>query len=1401
MILLILNILYILENSNAQINSYGSTKSPSDIVIKYEKSELYNNPNIINFTHFKSLDHGIDLIYPNNWSIMKSENNIKNNYRVLTLTTLPEFYNDVQEQLRLHIFPSYYYKSLEEGLRVKSELPNLIITEPFKEISIGKLKLGSLIYTYSDYKYKEAAVLKIGFIHNYKFYIFYYFAQRAEFYDYLPTIKAIIESISFDKTKLYENFDMGIQMPYIPSWKVHEQTTMSGLGLQNKTIFNLEPNNTLFNNKLEIGIEVVKPYINLKEFGLRKIEDFSTDSSLYNNFTLLLTKDIFKETNFTSKLSLSNLSHNIFNETSTFLFSYTFPPNKKYYGFLTFGKTILSDKIYSILFTSEIEKFHHYFPQILESISSLRTFELLSYENFDMGMKLKYPSYWTYQNGTGTETSILTYVDDIIFYPKNRQNSSSYPEIKIFSFYNKNNTVDNMIEKQINYYKTRNNKYHDLSILASNHNSRLLNFSYYPNDIDPLIIKCSELITSTITEKKEYHIQYCAEKEKYSDHLPVVNTIIKSLQTFSVLRYEKNLQNEGGLLLEYPSSWNKIESFSSDENISLKKINNPSIHINIFSPNRSITNLESFYKTIYENNNFDVIQKELINIYSTKGKPIPSNKVTFKYVFFDNSKLVSIYGIHLSLKFNNYIYSVWCYSKYDTILSSAKIMLNSIKILDSYKKSHTVFSNYTDPTMSFDIPIPVDWSITFNDFDELQLNTPLFENSSEIDYDSSIYIRNIRDSNILGKTISEIVGNDLSLKHDPDYLLPDEIIEIKDIGKSSENSSAYSSEYISRSSLGHYHYLDTYIVGKNNSLFYVQYSSLDKYYNYLPIVNHIINSIYLKNTSQSNIQLGFNVEGRPTGIAYNANTNLIYITNSDSDSVSVIDAGNFHKKKSIRVGKNPDAIAVDPSINYIYVANLDSDSISIIDGTQNKEIRSIKVGPLPSTLAVNTLTHKVYVIDEDNTNLYVIDGPNDLKPDIIPTYGNDLDSGIGVTVNEVTNQVYVVNPYTQYVTIIEGETNDMIKNISMSSPFPDPDLRPFAITINPFTNHAYILSIESTLYELYLSSLNLNNYEIFNQKLGEDFLPLILDLNEITNMIYVPMSVNNSLAIIEPTDTNFTIKSIITDSYPYDVAIDKKQDIIYVTNYLSNTVSVINGTNNRNMFGIEYIIDTDIINYNILGFNIPLNSTKDAILYCNGERFVNNTFKFYTSGTPIQCLAKSELNGRSTPIVSSLWYEQNNPKHNTNPITFVVTEHGKVTGKFSDLGNFIKLASPVISLFVLVSVVIIFLSPSLFGKIRYKNELLFIDKRQKELLSKTEIIGIDGSIIVGILFFLTVTEGFEQHEQNEITLITASVIFPFALSVIMAIINRENLATKLTLAGFINLIISIILIVIMKVFT
>jgi hypothetical protein len=88
-----------------------------------------------------------------------------------------------------------------------------------------------------------------------------------------------------------------------------------------------------------------------------------------------------------------------------------------------------------------------------------------------------------------------------------------------------------------------------------------------------------------------------------------------------------------------------------------------------------------------------------------------------------------------------------------------------------------------------------------------------------------------------------------------------------------------------------------------------------------------------------------------------------------------------------------------------------------------------------------------------------------------------------------------------------------------------------------------------------------------------------------------------------------------------------------------------------------------------------------------------------------------------------------------------------------------------------------------------------IDIRKSAALKElgvTDVIQIDATVIAGVLIFLTIGTEFNKLA---LTYMTASIVYPFAISAIRAITKGSaESGIKLMMAGFVYLMVAIILI-------
>ena len=70
----------------------------------------------------------------------------------------------------------------------------------------------------------------------------------------------------------------------------------------------------------------------------------------------------------------------------------------------------------------------------------------------------------------------------------------------------------------------------------------------------------------------------------------------------------------------------------------------------------------------------------------------------------------------------------------------------------------------------------------------------------------------------------------------------------------------------------------------------------------------------------------------------------MYVTNTNDDTVSVINTANNSVIATISVGDHPTDLAFDSANNRMYVTNVSDDTVSVINTANNSVIATIPVG-------------------------------------------------------------------------------------------------------------------------------------------------------------------------------------------------------------------------------------------------------------------------------------------------------------------------------------------------------------------------------------------------------------------------------------------------------------------------
>jgi YVTN family beta-propeller protein len=516
------------------------------------------------------------------------------------------------------------------------------------------------------------------------------------------------------------------------------------------------------------------------------------------------------------------------------------------------------------------------------------------------------------------------------------------------------------------------------------------------------------------------------------------------------------------------------------------------------------------------------------------------------------------------------------------------------------------------------------------------------------------------------------------------------------------------------------------------------------------------------------------VGSKPGAIAVNPQTNKIYVVNSGESTVSVIDSNSGNIAKKIPVGISPTSIAVDTSGNKIYVANQNSSTVSVIDGYNDSEITKIRVGYSPQDILFDSNSHTLYVADSNGsvyvistlsnrvtTNSAIGGRPIALAGTGLQEYflggGNfpkiwvaSISDGTVRVINALTNKpeayiklgpeaapvsmasdsyysgdhfpkIFVANNNYGNISVINALNNTVVANITLEK-----GNTPSYITYDPKHDGLYVTDSKHNIVYVINGTGQLGE---FRKAIGRvltlrDIRVLTLrenisspsyidfDPENSPGVIYVANSGGNTVSEIS-TATGAYLRSISVGENPGYIAHNTKTGMFYVSNRASNTVSVINGFSSKVAAGVTFNVN-------------PGNSGQ---VTCNNKEYPTNTYVFIDVGT--KCTAQphkdfefdrwvENLNRNSTlplntsaicksPLDSFLCNLGIRPPDDPSA-AFDVTRYGTFTANFKPLPPAIPPEYLYLVISVIVSSIIGWSIPSIFGRAKTRAQLRHLEE-------------------------------------------------------------------------------------------
>jgi YVTN family beta-propeller protein len=303
----------------------------------------------------------------------------------------------------------------------------------------------------------------------------------------------------------------------------------------------------------------------------------------------------------------------------------------------------------------------------------------------------------------------------------------------------------------------------------------------------------------------------------------------------------------------------------------------------------------------------------------------------------------------------------------------------------------------------------------------------------------------------------------------------------------------------------------------------------------------------------------------PYGVAYDSGTGQVFVSDSGSDLVTVVNATTDIPVRTIAVGTDPMGIAYDAAQGEIFVAdeysNCSSEpcgpgTVNVISDATDQIVTNITVGSNPDAVVYAPSQGEVFVVNVNctfflfgpcpNATLSVIDAVND---SVLSTVGIGVPGGVGnwpegAAYDPQADELFVASLLANDVTVIDTENNSVVGSI-------------------PTIYFPYAVAYDSALDELFVTGAVFGGVQVIDLAnesqvafiqvgSGPDGLLYLPD----TGAMLVANAYTNNVSIVSDL-TNSVVATVSVGDFPQGIVDDPQTGEVFVADDYQNALSAI----------------------------------------------------------------------------------------------------------------------------------------------------------------------------------------------------------------------------------------------------
>lgn len=191
------------------------------------------------------------------------------------------------------------------------------------------------------------------------------------------------------------------------------------------------------------------------------------------------------------------------------------------------------------------------------------------------------------------------------------------------------------------------------------------------------------------------------------------------------------------------------------------------------------------------------------------------------------------------------------------------------------------------------------------------------------------------------------------------------------------------------------------------------------------------------------------VGNNPRALGANFQLGRVYVTNLDSNTVSVVDTITRTVIATIPIGNGGATPVSNGLVKKVYVPNVSDGTVTVIDEVTLTVLKTIKVGRTPQYCAIDGRHAKVYCNNVTDRTISVLDSTTDTVIKTIPS-GAGTSNNFGA-VSAVYRRYYLPNQVDGTLTIVDTDTDTVTHTVTVGS-------APFAVHLDPVGGDVYVVN-------------------------------------------------------------------------------------------------------------------------------------------------------------------------------------------------------------------------------------------------------------------------------------------------------------------------------------------------------